>query len=93
MRLEEFIALNKSKGKHWFNKDTMRFFRSRVTNWDFISGYFITSERREWNTPRCYTIRKADFETGDVATVSEFQEYAHLNTAKRHLLKYLRGRR
>lgn len=47
---------------HWFDADTMRFFKSRILD-DFRrindrTALFISSERRE-PEPRLYTVRKA----------------------------------
>jgi hypothetical protein len=85
----EFEQLNKAKGFHWFSKDIMRFFRSRVSNFDRITGYFITSEQATGHDRR-YTIRQANFETGQVETIGEFQAYADIRTAKA-VIKRLRG--
>jgi hypothetical protein len=70
--------LNKAKGQYFFSADTMRFFHSRVGQTAYaINGiaYFISSEQREHDIPRKYTIRKANLETGDIGTVGEFQAY------------------
>ena len=90
MRQYEFIELNKSKGLHWFDKDTLRFFKSRVSNWDCISGLFISSERGP-DMVRKYTVRKADFETGNVSTVGEFQQYRTIKAAKGAMKRAQRG--
>ncbi len=83
MKLYEFKALNKSNGSHWFDTDTMRFFKTRISNWDVISGLFITSESGPFGQgPRKFTLRKADFETGKVETIGEFQQYSSLRSAK-----------
>lgn len=98
MRFYEFVELNKSKGFHWFDKSTMRFFKTRIihSTWDSIAGYFITSER---NTgvyggpyPRMYTIRKADFETGNVDTIGQFQQFKSLSGAKGALKRLQQGK-
>jgi hypothetical protein len=91
MRLEEFKELNKSIGNYWFSPDSMRFFKSRILDWDIITGYFITSEKGPSNVRR-YSIRRANFETGTVSTVSEFQEYPTLQRARTAYKRYLRGK-
>ena len=85
----EFKQLNKAKGFHWFSKATMSFFRSRVSDFDCITGYFISSESGTDNTRR-YTIRRANFETGQVETIGKFQAYGDIRTAKAEI-KRLRG--
>lgn len=89
MRQNEFIQLNKSKGLHWFDHDTMRFFGTRISNWDIISGLFITSEQPPHGS-RVYSVRLADFDTGQVYTVSEFCEFNSIRSAKTALRKFQR---
>jgi len=66
---------------HWFDSDTMRFFRSRVGGYGFDAGdmvYFVSSEQfrsREYTAPRRYTVRVLTSD-GKVDTVGEFQAYA-----------------
>jgi len=90
MKLYQFIELSKQNGSHWFDSDTMRFFRSRVSNWDVITGYFITSEKPQHGA-RKYSIRRGDFATGKVVTVSEFCAYGSIGTAKTALKRLLKG--
>jgi hypothetical protein len=90
MRLYEFIELSKASGNHFFDKDTMRFFRSRILDYDPITGYFITSEKGPSNS-RAYTLRKADFSSGDVDTIGQFQEYSTITRARTAFKRKLRG--
>ena len=86
MTMNAFIAGNMAAGKHYFDKSTMRFFRSRVVKDSFCSdGYFITSEQYETNTERRYTIRCGNIVTFDVSSVSEFMQYATLRDARKAL--------
>jgi hypothetical protein len=88
LRQYEFEQLNKDKGFHWFDKETLHFFRSRISNWDPISGLFITSESGPFGQgPRAYTVRLADFTTGQVHTIGEFQAYSSIKRAKTALSK------
>ena len=89
--IREIEKANEDKGGYFFSQDTMNFFRSRV-NYPSYCGpggiYFVTSERyvnRFLGTslPRCYTIRKFNPETGDIDTVSEFQEFKTRGRAHR----------
>jgi hypothetical protein len=91
MSLTEFKQLNRARGFHWFEQATLRFFRSRVSNFDCISGLFISSERGP-NGVRAYTLRRADFETGNVKTEGEFQAYSSLARAKTALRNAQRGK-
>lgn len=96
MTFKEFIDGNKAANKHYFDKDTMRFFASRLVgpSWNG-DGYFITSEQFKGvrsadgpHCPRLYSIRKGNLDTFDVDTVGVFQEFttlAHAKTALRTL--------
>ena len=69
----EIKAANKAGGWYFFSRDTMRFFRSTA----YAGVYplpaleftlFITSERFDADRPE-FTIRIADWRTGDVDTL------------------------
>lgn len=72
---------------HFFDPDSMRFFDSRICTGADDNGLFVTSERFDRTSPRLYTIRRFIYETGAVETVGEFQQYATLAEAKRHVLR------
>lgn len=91
MSFEEFKALNKAQGFHWFDRDTMSFFNSRIVHWNHL-GYFISSERGPMpDSPRLFTVRRADFETGNVRTVSKFQEFKTLAEAREAMGEIMLG--
>lgn len=63
-------------GSHFFDRDTMRFFRSRVLPQVFHGKggvYFVTSEKGP-NNVRRFTVRKFDPKTADIDTLGEFNE-------------------
>lgn len=76
-------AVRRKHNGHWFDPDSMRFFRSRVGEvaYEAADGrrYFVSSERfmpsRGPAAPRNYTVR-VQSTTGDIDTVGEFQGYA-----------------
>ena len=73
----------KTKG-HWFDKVTMRFFRSRLSETLYFGKeviYFVSSELGPHQDKRRYSIRSYNPETGDINTVGEFQAYKTLKTA------------
>jgi len=80
MTLAEFKKLNAEKGLHWFSEGTMSFFQSKIEYWN-DSGWFITSEVDPSGTKK-FSVRSADFETGQVSTVGKFHSYDDLNEAK-----------
>jgi hypothetical protein len=65
-------------GSHWFEKDTMRFFKSRVGDRAYADGrggaYFVSSEKGP-HGPRKYTIRKYDPKKCSIETIGKFQQY------------------
>ena len=66
---------NKQAGRYWFSPDTMGFFNSRVES-ELVAGkFFVTSEQRDWDAPRLYSIRKYDPETHQIGTVGDFQAF------------------
>ena len=84
---------NKELGHHWFSRDTMRFFKSRVGTRVYKGKYFISSEQFECFgssghgyhiEPRKYTVRIAN-EDGSIDTVGEFQQFDTYNQAKRYI--------
>ena len=81
MELYDFQLLNRQKGFHFFERATMRFFKSRVSNWDEQTGLFITSEKGPSNVCK-YTIRQANFKSGAVDTLGNFQAYNTIGAAK-----------
>ena len=88
MSLEEFKKLNKEIGNHWFSVGAMHFFDSKIHDFDEDNGIFITSECGPFGKgPRAYTIRKADFESGRVSTMGEFQKFATLSEARTKMKK------
>lgn len=86
MTLDEFRRLNKSKGFHWFDDASMKFFATKIVHWDTATGYFISSELPPFKGVR-FSIRKADFETGKVETIGALGQYETLPDAKEALGK------
>lgn len=75
----------KMTGSHFFDADTMRFFRSRIaprithTEQGIV---FITSEQFDSNSPRLYTVRIMQ-ENGQVKDFGGFQGYKTLQAARK----------
>ncbi len=76
--MTEIKKCNSGKGKHFFDRDTMRFFKSRIESSQPIHGpkgiFFVTSEQAPGGK-RKYTIRKFNPKTCEVKTHGEFQEF------------------
>ncbi len=67
---------------HWFDRDTLRFFRSRIGQQHALADgrwLFITSEQGPTNV-RNYSVRVMAVD-GDIDTVGEFQAYTR-NTVR-----------
>lgn len=72
--MKQVMKANKDIGHHWFSKDTMRFFNSRVES-ELIEGkYFITSEDNFNRDARLYSVRIVN-KDGTIDTVGEFLGY------------------
>lgn len=93
------VAGKSKTTRFFFAPDTMRFFKSRVSDKVFptygeFGTLFITSERFDSTTPRMYSIRMARYEdygsdnpTFEILT-EEFQAYASLSGAKARAQKW-----
>ena len=75
---------NKKAGKNWFDKDTMRFFKSRIESKLYSDNTFITSEQQSYQHPREYTIRIALNNGVDIESVGEFQQFETLEQAREY---------
>lgn len=89
-RLKE-VALK--HGTHYFSKVWARIFRSRLPEYVYTfdnRGHtfyvFVTSEQRDWNTPRLYTVRLHVVRTDDEGRRSyeTIQEGVPLTTFMQH---------
>lgn len=78
--IEDIKQANHAKGGHYFDRETMRFFRSRVLS-ELYKGpggiFFITSEQYQGlghTEPRRYTVRKFNPKDASIDTVGEFNK-------------------
>jgi endonuclease YncB( thermonuclease family) len=75
--IDEIETAVRSTGSHWFDRDTMRFFGTKVYPEVIDKGrfiYFVTSEKPP-HGPRAYSIRQFDPETATIKTCGEFCGY------------------
>lgn len=84
-------------GRHWFDADTMRFFRTRLAQVGYESAdgkvYFVTSDQNRGfggTYPRLYSVRVLKG-PGDIDTVGEFQAFRTGKTADRYARGYASG--
>lgn len=85
---EQIKSAAKAAGSHYFDRSTMRFFRSRVLPTVFHGPggcYFVTSEQFTSSTttaPRRYTVRKFDVQTANIDTVGQFNTLTRYQALK-----------
>lgn len=80
--INEIKSVNRAAGKHFFDADTMRFFRSRILPTIYHGEFFITSEQFDSESPRRYTIRRADAQ-GNIDSPTGFCTYKSRDEAVR----------
>lgn len=93
LTIQDIMDLNRKAGQHWFDKDTMGFFKSKVpqSHVGLVKNkYFISSEKSPWDA-RKYSIREWRGKTKDIETVGEFGAYKTKAQAERNLKKLIRG--
>jgi len=86
--MDDIRRANYRAGYHFFDHDTLRFFRSRVgdTVYQGVGGiFFITSECNPSGV-RAYTVRQFNPDSGRIATMGPFHSFTRtqaIATAKR----------
>jgi hypothetical protein len=75
---------NKQNSRYFFNKQTMKFFNSKIESKLYADNTFITSERENLQTPRTYTIRIALDNGGEIGTIGKFQQFESLISAREY---------
>src|SRR5690242_11266218 len=83
----------KARGSHFFDRDTMKFFGSRVERTAYQIGnaiFFISSEQEDHTKPRGWTIQRQD-QDGHIRKVGQFQQYKSLNEARSALRSIIKS--
>lgn len=91
----EIKKKNQEIGHHWFSKDTMKFFKTKIPNDALKKGdyaYFITSETNPSGETK-YSIRKANLKTGVIDTEGEFFKFKSEEEAKNEMYKIMNEKR
>lgn len=88
-QLQELVSRS---GSHFFDRDTMRFFRSRVDYMVYPGAdgwYFVTSEKHVSHTsygtinePRMYTVRRLSINAQPDLQLDEYEEFQHFKTLR-----------
>jgi len=79
--IEDIKRNNKKAGFHFFCKETMRFFNSKIETGLYKDNTFITSEQFDYKSSRVYTIRKAVDVGESIKTIGEFGQFETLEKA------------
>lgn len=80
--ITELKELSAAAGSHFFERSTMRFFRSRIVPTIYAGPggvFFVTSEQYDDNSARMYTVRQFNPETAGIHSVSGFNEMSREN--------------
>lgn len=91
--INQVYSINDIKSQHkghWFDKETMRFFNTKVVSNVYPSigkVFFVSSEKFDNKSPRLYTVRSFDLSDGSVNTVGDFQEFPTKIQAETQALK------
>ena len=84
--IDDIQWFNNYNGFHFFDRESMRFFNSRILSDVYRGRWFVTSERNDmpYSQPatRLYTVRYVR-EDGTLETVGEFQQYETAYQAKK----------
>ena len=85
----DLARLARDCGNHFFNRDALRFFDSRICRDIYGGRYFVTSEKHTnaflgVDEPRRYTVREFDYRDGTLTidTVGDFQGFDSLASAQ-----------
>jgi hypothetical protein len=79
--IEQVKRANVALGHHFFDPDTLRFFRSRVGSTVYGGRWFVTSEQGPGDVRR-YTVREA-MPDGSIATVEPFNALSYSEAHRR----------
>lgn len=85
MTITEMKVANRNVGHYWFDKDTMKFWNSKVVSSLYEAHeavYFVSSERQRETWPAMFTVRKFNKVTSHVETVGRFQQYESIDKAR-----------
>jgi len=83
--MDDVRAANEQIGNHWFDRSTMKFFKTRIESRLIAGKRFITSERGPHDMRKRFTIREAQPD-GSIDTIGNFQQFATLAQAKANVL-------
>lgn len=74
--LSEAKAIYRTGGGHFFDRETFKYWGSRIESGLYKNRCFVTSENNFDGSRRAYTVRRFSPDFLHVETVGEFQEHA-----------------
>lgn len=81
-RMQDAIEDSLRNGSHFFTKDTMDFWNSKVEAGMYENNTFVTSEDNFDRSRKLYSVRQYDWESHEVETIT-FQQHDNLEDAIR----------
>ena len=91
--LDQIKRAAAAAGSHWFNKNALRFFASRISSHVYSvpgGALFVSSEQflgfGSEDGARLYSVRSCTFE-GSIDTVGEFQQHESSKAAHKEALR------
>lgn len=88
MNLRDAVNIYKKGNGHFFDKETIRFWESKVESELFANRCFVTSENNFDDTARFYTVRRFSEDYTKVETIGEFNKIADYAEAIRIAMDY-----
>ena len=87
-RMYQLERYNSNRNYYFFYPETMRSFNSRIQKVPPYKGrVFVTSERRNWNSPRLYSVRVIQ-PSGNIEIVGDFQGFTTRQSAHAYAKAY-----
>lgn len=81
------ITEMKALAPSWFEKETMKFFNTKIETRPNKHNFFITSEYMDDYSTKSYTIRWFNSDTNLIETIGEFRQYGNIQQAKEKIKK------
>ena len=83
MNMSEAIYTYEQGAGHFFDRDTMRFFNSKIVSTLYKNRCFITSEKTGFTSNKIrYTVRQFSTDFLSVDTVSDFLQFSTIEGAR-----------
>ena len=79
-------AAARRAGSHWFDRDTVRYWGTRVRSALYGGRIFVTSEHNYSRTSTCYSVRLVTVagEDFEIDTIGGFQRFATVTGARNY---------